>query len=104
LGHTFKQTLYEDEEDTTLANDMNFNFGYTVNPRVKLSGGVTYSLDKSESRQWRVGGSYRRDCWDMQLSLRQDIVPRPTGYTNENTFYLQLNFIPFGSIGTGEGS
>ena len=99
LGHTYKQVL-SDQPNILPANDVNFNFGYTFNSRVKLNGGLTYNIDESSSKQWRFGGSYKQDCWSMAASVRQDITPRPTGYTTDNTFFVQFNFIPFGGIGT----
>ncbi|MDQ7083599.1 MAG: hypothetical protein Q9M36_01120 [Sulfurovum sp.] len=36
----------------------------------------------------------------MVASIRQDIRPTSVGVLSENTFYLQLNFTPFGAIGT----
>jgi len=102
VGHTFKQNLYKDKPDVTTANDVNVNFTYTVNRRVKLTGGVAYNLDKASSSQWKAGGSYERDCWSVDASVRQDILPIPTGVRKTNTFYVQFNFIPFGGVGTGD--
>jgi len=102
LGHTYKEKLPDDISSFVPANDILFNFRYTFNQRVTINGGVTYSLDKAASTQWRVGGKYQQDCWSMDVALRQDITPRPTGSTKENSFYIQLNFIPFGGIGTGD--
>jgi len=99
LGHSYKQVL-DDQPNTRPANDLNFNFGYTLNKRIKFDGGLTYDIDDSSSKQWRFGGNYHRDCWSMAASVRQDITPRPTGYTTDNTFYVQFNFIPFGGVGT----
>jgi len=99
LGHTYKQVL-ADQTDIVPANDVSLYFGYTYNERIHFNGGVTYDIDESSSTQWRFGGSYKEDCWSMAASVRQDITPRPTGYTTDNTFYVQFNFIPFGGIGT----
>lgn len=99
LGHSYKQVL-EDEPTAIAANDVNFNFAYTYNKQVSLNGGFTYNIDKSESRQWRVGGKYYRDCWSLVASVRQDIRPTSAGVIEENTYFIQLNFTPFGSIGT----
>lgn len=106
VGHTYKQIL-QDEMDryngiNTAANDINFAFRYTVNEKIALHGGFNYDVDDASDKQWRIGGSYHRDCWNLTASLRQDITPRPTGYTEDTSFNLQMNFIPFGSIGTGE--
>ncbi len=101
LGHTYKQVLV-DQPNILPANDVSLYFGYTYNERINLNGGLTYNIDESSSKQWRFGGSYKQDCWSMAASVRQDITPRPTGYTTDNSFYVQFNFIPFGGVGTGE--
>jgi len=102
VGHTYKQVL---PDVPTYIGDINANdvylyFGYTFNKRIKLNGGLTYDVDEASSKQWRFGGSYQRDCWNATAYIRQDIVPRPIGYTTDNSFYVQLNFIPFGTVGS----
>jgi len=101
LGHTYKQVLV-DQPNILPANDVSLYFGYTYNERINFNGGLTYNIDESSSKQWRFGGSYKQDCWSMAASVRQDITPRPTGYTADNSFYIQFNFIPFGGMGTGD--
>ena len=106
VGHTYKKILPDDPtysataDDDVYANEVYFSFAYTLNEKIKLNGGLTYDVDDASSRQWRLGGTYHRDCWSATASIRQDIVPRPTGYTEDSTFYLQMNFIPFGVVGT----
>ncbi len=102
VGHTYKKVL-PDQPNILPANDVSLSFGYTYNQRINFNGGLTYNIDESSSKQWRFGGSYKQDCWSMAASVRQDITPRPTGYTTDNTFYVQFNFIPFGGVGTGDG-
>jgi LPS-assembly protein len=103
IGHSFKQLLPDDiSHSITPANDINFNFGYTYNENIKFSGAFTYDIDTSESKQWLFSGSYKQDCWSVVASMRQDITPRPTGSTLENTFFVQFNFIPFATIGSGK--
>ncbi len=101
LNHSYKQVL-SDQPNVIPANDVGFYFGYMLNARVNFNGGFTYNIDDASSKQWRFGGSYKQDCWSMAASVRQDITPRPTGYTTDNSFYVQFNFIPFGGVGTGE--
>jgi LPS-assembly protein len=100
LGHTYKKVLAA-LPNSIPANDMDLSFRYSYNEKIKFNGGLTYNIDESSSKQWRFGGSYNRDCWSMAASIRQDITPRPEGFTTDNTFFVQFNFIPFGSIGTG---
>ncbi len=100
VGHTYKEVL-PDLPNSSIANDVGFSFAYTYNSRVSFNGGLTYNVDESSSKQWRFGGSYHQDCWSVDASIRQDITPRPTGFTTDNTFYVQFQFIPFGGLGTG---
>lgn len=101
IGHTYKEIL-PDLPNSSSANDMSLTFGYTLNEQVKLNGGFTYDVDDSSNNQWRFGGSYHRDCWSVAASIREEITPRPTGFTTDTSFYVQLNFIPFGGVGTGD--
>ncbi|RLA58382.1 MAG: LPS-assembly protein LptD, partial [Epsilonproteobacteria bacterium] len=102
LSHSYKKELFQDQEDKDISNDVSVNFGFRYNERIKFLGGLTYNVNEESSRQWNLGGSYTRDCWSFSTSIRQDITPRPTGFTVDNTFYLQVNFTPFGGIGTGD--
>jgi LPS-assembly protein len=99
LGHSYKIAL-DDDKYAREANDVNFNFSYTYNEQITVGGSLTYNIDESSSSQWKFGGRYYRDCWSIDASVRQDIRPTSAGYISENTYYLQLNFTPFGSIGT----
>lgn len=99
IGHAYKQAL-DDEPKARELNDVNFDLTYAYNKQFSFNGGLTYDIDDSSSRQWKIGGSYYRDCWSMVASVRQDIRPTSVGPLSQNTFYLQLNFTPFGSIGT----
>jgi len=104
INHSFKRLLSHTSLDQTVANDINFDFRYSFNEQVKFNGGFTYNIDKASSTQWRVGGGYKRDCWSVDFSVREDIIPRPAGVTKENTLYVQFNFIPFGGGGIGTGA
>ena len=102
LGHSYKQKLEDDTDTFIPSNDVSLNFGYKWSESINIEGGLTYDINEASSRQWHLGGKYHQDCWSVVASVRQDIIPRPTGFTNESTFYLQFNFIPFGGVGTGD--
>ena len=99
IGHSYKVAL-DDDKGAREANDVEFNFSYDYNEQISFGGSLTYNIDESASSQWKVGGRYYRDCWSIEASIRQDIRPTSVGSISENTYYLQLNFTPFGSIGT----
>jgi len=101
LGHTYKQKLADDKDTFVPSNDVSLNFAYQWNTNIDIEGGVTYDVREASSKQWRLGGKYHQDCWSVVGAIRQDIIPRPTGFTTESSFYLQFDFIPFGGVGTG---
>lgn len=101
LGHSYKEKLPDDQTVYIPANDVSFSFRYQMNPKIKVEGSVTYDVEEVSSTQWRVGGSYTLDCWSMDLAVSEDTIPLPSGFRDQTRLYLQFNFIPFGSIGTG---
>jgi LPS-assembly protein len=106
LGHTYKQEFLTAEESTILSNDIQFDFSYALNNKVSLSGRWNYDLEERGLDRWSLGGDYKRDCWSIYAFVGADVRPRPTTdtgtveYTQEYSFYLQLDFTPFGSINT----
>lgn len=100
LGHIYKQLLPDEKTLFVPSNDINVNFHYQVNPKIKINGALIYDIEETSDRQWSMGGSYAVDCWSMDIGLFQDIRPLPSGFRTETSVYLQLNFIPFASIGT----
>jgi len=101
VGHTYTHVL-PDLPNAIAANDIDLSFTYTYNDKIDFNGGFTYNIDQASNRQWRLGGKYHLDCWSISATVRQSIVPRPTGFTNDTGFFVQLNFVPFGGIGTGQ--
>jgi len=101
LGHSYKQYLRK-EGNSIATNDINFDFKYAINQRVRINGGFAYDIEKTESKQWRVGVGYFRDCWSIDTSIKRETRASSNGPEELSTFYIQLNFIPFGSVGTGD--
>ncbi len=100
IGHTYKKIL-PDMPNSISGNDLDFSFKYKYSDNIDFYGGLTYNIDRSTSKQWSFGGKYHIDCWSVDASMREDITPRPSGFTRSNTFYIQFDFKPFGSIGSG---
>jgi len=100
LEHSFKQDLTKKEKKVR-ANDLNFDLFYSTN-HIRGGGGFTYDVDHKESKQWRFGIGYYEDCWSIDASFRQDIRPTSGKAEKFKSLSIQLNFIPFGGIGTGE--
>ena len=108
VAHTYKRNYSWDDDnllsENNVSNDINFNFGYQVTDRIKLLGGMIYNIDNAYSTQWRVGGRYDKDCWNLTAALTQNIRPtfttEGTDSITDNSFIFQLNFVPFGGLGT----
>ncbi|MEA3418604.1 MAG: LPS-assembly protein LptD [Campylobacterota bacterium] len=108
VAHTYKRDyLWDDDnllDEKNVSNDINFIFGYQVTDRFKLLGGMIYNIDNSYSTQWKVGGRYDKDCWNLSAAVTQNIRPtlttEGTDSITENSFTFQLNFVPFGGLGS----
>jgi len=98
--HTYRDIL-GDEDGIKLdkANEVGMSFRYTYNQHWSYNGALTYNIDESSSKQWKLGAKYKQDCWDVSFSIRQEIIPRPTGSDTLNSFYIMMNFVPFASVG-----
>ncbi|RUM73049.1 MAG: LPS-assembly protein LptD, partial [Sulfurovum sp.] len=95
LSHTYRKTL-SGKAKKRKVNNLDFQMKYVVNDHINIGAAIAYDIDDAASRQWSLGGTYHQNCWSMDASIRQDIIPRPTGFSKDNTFYVQFNFIPFG--------
>ena len=107
ISHSFQRGYSYDENDETKEtkynNDINLNVGLKVTNRINIGAGLVYDIDEEESSQYRFGVTYDRDCWNLALGVRQDVRPVESndGANSilENTFTIQLNFVPFGGVG-----
>jgi LPS-assembly protein len=100
ISHIYRDIL-GDEESINLeaANELGFRFDYIYNSHWDFNGALTYNIDASSSKQWRLGFKYKEDCWDFSFAIKQEIIPRPNGSDTQNSFNILMNFVPFASIG-----
>jgi len=100
LSNSYQQYLRK-EGNSVAHNNINFDMKYDINNRVKVHGGFTYDTEDIENKQWKLGLGYFRDCWSIDVSTVQETRASSSGPENLRTYYLQLNFIPFGGVGVG---
>jgi LPS-assembly protein len=100
VSHIYRDIL-GDEENINLeaANELGVAFDYIYNEHWDFNGALTYNIDESSSKQWRVGFKYKEDCWDFSFAIKQEIIPRPNGSDTQNSFNILMNFVPFAEIG-----
>lgn len=107
LTHTY-QRLYNYNENEEVVeqekyNSVNLDVAYKLTSTIGLVGGFVYDIDKALESQWKLGINYNRDCWNVAFSMRQDVRPTETSQGSDsvidNSFGIQINFVPFGGIG-----
>jgi LPS-assembly protein len=107
LRHSLQRGYdYDDEgevEERKYNNDVSLNLEFKITDKIRVQGGFVYDVDEELSSQYRLGVSYNRDCWNIALGLRQDIRPIEANdgadSILDNTFTIQINFVPFGGVG-----
>lgn len=106
LSHTYKKEFFDDDIEVAIANSINTNLRYDFSPRWSGYAGVSYNFDEGQSTQWRFGARYQKDCFGFSAGLAQNTTPvlKSSGasYIDSTTFYFQLNFKPFATVGTGD--
>jgi len=100
LWHTYRDILGDENSDNLIeANEISFDFNYIYNHAWQFSGALSYNLDESSSKQWKLGAKYHQDCWGVSLEVKQEIIPRPDGSDTQNSFYIMMDFAPFATLG-----
>lgn len=93
-----KGDLYYDRE-----NFISTYFSANLPQNYRLFAGFDYDLQRSYSKMWKTGISYKRKCWDYTFVYKQDIEPKNTsaGLESKKTqgVYLYFSFYPLGGVG-----
>ena len=103
LNHFFKQRLDSDSGKMRKTSDF-----ITLSGRVRAENGndyygnVSYDALESKVNRWGVGVHFFRHCWDLDIGIRDEILPILTSAeTTDNihnvTFYFTINMVPFGA-------
>ena len=101
ISHTYRDILGDEQSvNLTKANEIGASFSYKYNQHWDFNGALTYNIDESSSKQWRVGFRYKEDCWNLSFAIKQEIIPRPNGSDTQNSFNILMNFVPFAEVGT----
>jgi LPS-assembly protein len=106
MSHAYKKDFHDELNEIAVANNLNLDIGYQVNPKVKVYGGVSYELDNEYSKYWHIGTSYTQECFAISASISKNATPMLTqsgpSYNDSLAAYIQLKFIPFATIGSSE--
>jgi LPS-assembly protein len=100
VSHTYRDILGDEQSvNLTKANEAGISFAYKYNDHWDFNGALTYNIDESSSKQWRLGFKYKEDCWNFSFAIKQEIIPRPNGSDTQNSFNILMNFVPFAEFG-----
>jgi LPS-assembly protein len=105
LNHFYKQRLDPATDYRELVKTSDF---YSLSATWRSEAGHDYygsvSYDNLENmvNRWGVGAHFFRNCWDLDIGIRDEIVPILTSAeTPDNihnvTFYFTINLVPFGA-------
>jgi len=100
LGFSLTHTRKENENLLHLIteNDITLNGHYKYSDMLTFYGGYEYDFKEKTSKNWTAGLLLDRKCWNMTFKVKQDI--KPGASLNDVSFMFQINFVPFGGIGT----
>ncbi|MDD5406844.1 MAG: LPS-assembly protein LptD [Sulfurovaceae bacterium] len=106
MSHAYKKDFQDEINEIAVANNLNLDIGYQVNPKVKVYGGISYELDNEYSKYWHIGTSYTQECFAISASISKNATPMLTqsgpSYNDSLAAYIQLKFIPFATVGSSE--
>lgn len=104
MSHAYKKDFQDEINEIAVANNLNLDIGYQINPNVKVYGGVSYELDNEHSKYWHIGTSYAQECFAVSATIAKNSTPMLTqsgpSFTDSTSAYIQLKFIPFATLGS----
>ncbi len=108
INHFFKQRLKRDEQGQLTNRVVKTSDFFTLSGRYRSESGhdyyagVSYDSLHDKVNRWNVGAHFFRRCWDLDVGLRDEIVPiltsadKPDNIHNV-TIYFTINLVPFGA-------
>ncbi len=106
ISHAYKKDFQDEINEIAVANNLNLDIGYQINPKVKIFGGLSHELDNEYSKYWNIGTSYSQECFAISASVSKHATPTLTqsgpSLIDSTGVSIQLKFIPFASVGSSE--
>ncbi len=95
IDHTFQEALEIDK-----INYLTANLSRKIDRRYEVFGGIDYDFDLSFTKEWRVGWSMKKRCWDYNVRYAHSVTPSLTsGGTQSLTRQTIYFFIRLANIG-----
>ena len=82
------------------SNEFEFDFISHINKKWNIFGEYSYDFRNKTAKDWDIGVSLDRECWNSSISFKQKITPilKANGGSSikDNSIQLKFNLIPFG--------
>lgn len=95
VDHTFQEA-----PDLDKINYLAADFSRKIDRRYEVFAGVDYDFDQDFTKEWRMGWSMKKRCWDYRVRYSQSVTPSLTsGGTESFTRRTIYFFIRLANIG-----
>jgi lipopolysaccharide assembly outer membrane protein LptD (OstA) len=99
LRHLYKYSTDDGVTDRYIQGNVNFN----INANHSLKFSYERDLLEESTRGYEIAHTYRKSCWETQLSFTREIAPyNVSGGTSasrdSDIIFLRLTLVPFGNI------
>ena len=97
IWHTLQRKNAQEKQ-----NYLHLN-GYVELPHsYKLFSGTQYDLERNYNKQWQLGVSHRRKCWNYTFVYEEELEPTTTtsgtAAKKSRGVYFFINFYPMGGV------
>ncbi len=79
VDHTFQEA-----PDLDKINYLTADFSRKIDRRYEVFGGVDYDFDLSFTKEWRMGWSMKKQCWDYNIRYSESVTPSLTSGGTES--------------------
>ncbi len=97
INHTFQEA--PEVEDI---NFLTADYTRKIDKRYSFFAGVDYDFDDDFTKEWRVGWSMKKRCWDYQIRYKENVTPSLTSGGTESItrrgIYLFVRLANIGGV------
>ncbi len=95
LNHT-----YQNAPDVADINYLTADFSRKIDRKYEVFAGIDYDFDQEFTKEWRLGWSMHKRCWDYKIKYSENVTPSLTsGGTESLTRKTIYFFVKLANIG-----
>jgi LPS-assembly protein len=93
---------YQKAPDIETINYITSDFLRKVSRKYEVFAGIDYDFDHKFTKEWRLGWSMKKKCWDYKIKYSQNVTPSLTSAGTESltrkTIYLFVRLANIGGV------